>query len=185
MPVYSLEARRILRSALFVTITLAVSQFVEASEMTIVFRKSEPHTLTSTELVKLSVGDSAVVEVWARPRVNHTKIAVVEGTGYRFHVPEGQTWTDWFIRCGANGYSHSALSFMQDRFRSTKPLPDKNWFALVGAIDSPQRKPFLIGTGAFVCPMPGTGELILFANDARCFYWNNFGRIQVVVTRIH
>jgi hypothetical protein len=164
--------------------TFAVSQLMEASETTILFRKSAPHAVTSTELVKLSVGDSAVVQVWARPHVNHTRIAVMEGTGYHFLVPGGQTWTDWFIRCGANGYPHSALSFIQERFQSTKPLPDKNWFALVGAVDSPQRKPFLIGTGTLVCPMPATGELILFANDARCFYWNNFGRIQVIVTRI-
>jgi hypothetical protein len=109
---------------------------------------------------------------------------VTEGTSYRFLVPEGQTWTDWFISCGANGKPHSALSFIQERFRLTKPLPDENWFALVGAVDRPQHKPFLIGTGAFACPMPATGELILFANDARCFYWNNFGRIQVIVTRI-
>jgi hypothetical protein len=182
---YLAKGRYTLVQAFFITATFAASQVAEASEGSIVFRKSEPHATTDSELIKLSVGDSAVLEVLAKFPINHTRIALIEGRSYRFVVPRRQIWTDWFISCDADGYSHSALSIIQERFRSTKPLPNQNWFALVGAVDNRYRTPFLIGTGALVCSVPASGELVLFANDAKCFYWNNFGRIQVVVTRVY
>jgi hypothetical protein len=138
------------------------------------------------------VGDSAVVEIWARPRANHTKIFVKKGSKYSFVVPPGQIWTDWFIGTDANGYPHGPLPFIQEAFRSTKPFPDKNWFLLTGAIDRPEHAPFPIGGNPVGTPvgtpverkMTSNGELILFANDAKSFYWNNFGRIQVIITRV-
>lgn len=171
-------------SALLSIMTFAMPEFTKASESIVVFRKSEPHAMTGSQLVKLCVGDSPVVEVWARFPANHSKIAVVERASYHFFVPTGQTWTDWFIGCSAKGYSHSAVAFIQERFRSTKPLPDQNWFSLVGAVDNPRCTPFFIGAGPLIRRMLASGELILFANDAQLFYWNNFGRIQVIVTRV-
>jgi hypothetical protein len=73
---------------------------------------------------------------------------------------------------------------VQELFRGCKPLPSKNWFALAGAIDNPINFPFVIGEGEKTVPMPATGELVLFANDANGFYWNNFGSLLVAITRL-
>jgi hypothetical protein len=140
--------------------------------------------MTNREIIHLSAGDSAVVEVWAKSQANHTKIAVKQGATYRFVVPSGQTWTDWFIRTDADGYEHGPLLFLQEAFKGTKPLPDRNWFLLCGNVDRPGNAPFPIGGKPIEVSMNASGELLLFANDSKWFYWNNFGRIQVIVTRV-
>jgi hypothetical protein len=165
---------------------LAITSFsaMSQSEAIVIFRRSAPEVMTDRATVYLSVGDSAVVEVWAKSQANHTKIAVKQGSKYRFVVPSGQVWTDWFIRSDANGYPHGPLPFLQEAFQATKPLPDKNWFLLVGAIDRPENATFAIGGKPIEVLMNSSGGLILFANDSKWFYWNNFGRIQVIVTRV-
>jgi hypothetical protein len=157
---------------------------MKESEAIVTFRRSTPEIAINSKNIELSVGDSAVVEIWARPRANHTGILVKKGSKYSFVVPPGQIWTDWFVRTNAEGYPHGPLSFIQEAFRSTKPLPNKNWFLLIGAIDRPERAPFSIGGTRVVRRMTCSGELVLFANDAKAFYWNNFGRIQVIITRV-
>jgi hypothetical protein len=170
-------------------LTIASCSAIKQPETIVTFRRAAPEISTYSKTVDLSVGDSAVVEIWAKLRGNHTKIAVKEGSKYSFVVPANQIWTDWFIGTDANGYSHGPLPFVQEAFSSTKPFPNKNWFLLIGAIDRPECAPFYIGGGIpvgtpVVKQMKSSGELILFANDAKSFYWNNFGRIQVIVTRV-
>jgi hypothetical protein len=157
---------------------------MKQSGTAVLFRRSAPELSSNAKNVALSVGDSAVVEIWARRRANHTQIVVKEGSQYSFVIPSGQIWTDWFIRTDANGYPHGPLPIIQEAFRSTKPLPDDNWFLLAGAINRPDHTPFPIGGNPVEKRMPSNGELILFANDAKLFYWNNFGRIQVIITRL-
>jgi len=173
--------RQILTSFFFAITSCST---ISRSETIAIFRRSAPEIMTNRESVYLSVGDSAVVEVWAKTQANRTKIAVKQGSKYRFVVPSGQVWTDWFIRSDANGYPHGPLPFLQEAFQATKPLPDKNWFLLVGAIDRPRNATFAIGGKPIEVLMNSSGELILFANDSKWFYWNNFGRIQVIVTRV-
>jgi hypothetical protein len=165
---------------------------VRQSEAIVIFRQSTPEISPIGQTVTLSLGDSAVVEVWAKSPANHTNIRVQKGSKIRFVVPPGQIWNDWFVGTDANGYHRGPLPFIQEAFRSAKFLPDSNWFLLAGAIDRPENAPFPIGGNPAGTPvgtpvereMPSSGELILFANDAKSFYWNNFGRIQVIVTRV-
>jgi hypothetical protein len=157
---------------------------MQPSQTAVIFRQSTPELAPNCSHCTLSVGDSVVVQVWAKLHANHTKIRVTEGSAYRFVVPAGQIWTDWFIRANANGYQLGPLPFIQELFRSSKPLPDKNWFLLTGALDRPDRSPFPIGGHPVERKMTSDGELVLFANDAKSFYWNNFGRIQVIITRV-
>jgi hypothetical protein len=155
---------------------------MQKTEMAVVFRRDSVPTIVHSGNVILEPGESAVVEVWSRRPANKTRIRVTRGMQLRFLVPANQAWTDWFIHAEACGYPHGPLSFIQELLASTKPLPTENWFALSGAIGSPDDYPFLIGGKPVVVTMKGSGELVLFANDARNFYWNNFGRIQVVIT---
>jgi hypothetical protein len=165
-------------------LTFASCSAMKESEAIVTFRRSAPEIATNSKNIDLSVGDSAVVEIWARLRANHTRIFVKKGSKYSFVVPPGQIWTDWFVRTDARGYPHGPLPLIQEAFRSTKPLPNENWFLLIGAIDRPERAPFCIGGTPVVRQMKSSGELVLLANDAKAFYWNNFGRLQVIITRV-
>ena len=151
----------------------------------VVFPHTSPKVAVASEYVTLNPGDSAVVQVWARLPRNHTGIWMTARSTLRFSIPPRQQWTDWVIQTDGGGYSHGPLPIIQERFASTKPLPSENWFALLGAIDGARSSPLLIGGNGGVIDFHDTGELVLFANDARSFYWNNFGRLQVIVTRLH
>jgi hypothetical protein len=157
---------------------------IQDSQTTVIFEQDALPTGVNSPEVTLTPGESAVVEVWARLPANKTRIRVTPGMRLRFLVPPNQTWTDWLIQKGAGGYAHGPLPFIQEPFAPTKPLPGSNWFALVGQVDRPKTTPFLIGEKPVTRTMKAEGELLLFANDARDFYWNNFGRILVVITRV-
>ena len=161
---------------------------IKQSETTVLFHRGSTPTLVERGPIKLTVGESALVEVWSRLPANETRIAVAPGMEFRFLVPPGQVWTDFYVTKGASGYRRGPLAFIQERFASTKPLPDENWFCLVGAFNQPECFPFAIRTdneNPATITVHHFGQLVLFANDARSFYWNNFGRIQVVITRLN
>ncbi len=163
------------------------SEKIQESQTTVLFRPGLPPTIAQSAPINLRPGDSALVEVWARLRANATRITVTPGMRLRFLVPPGQVWTDFYTHTDASGYPHGPLGLVQERFASTKPLPDKNWFLLTGAFDRPDSFAFPIGIsnkGPVSIDMQHSGRLVLFANDARDYYWNNFGRIQVVITRL-
>jgi hypothetical protein len=61
----------------------------------------------------------------------------------------------------------SPLALIQERFRSSKPLPDRNWFALAGAIDRPEHRPFWIGAGPLVS-CASAGEWRVSSACERC-----------------
>lgn len=161
---------------------------IKESQTTVLFRRDLAPTVVKRGPINLRVGDSALVEVWARLPANATRIAVTPGMRLQFLIPPGQVWTDFYIQTDALGYPHGPLALVQECFAPTKPLPDKNWFALTGAYDHPNCFPFVIGRcgekPVTVC-VEHSGELVLSPNDARSFYWNNFGRIQVVITRLN
>ena len=157
---------------------------MENSGPTVIFPASRPALSAPAAVGMLTVGDSAIIHVKARLSVNRTHLRVNQGTRYQFLVPPCQSWTDFFISINADGYRRGPTWFVQELFRGFKPLPQKNWFALAGAIDRPTKFPFLIGCGTNAIPMDASGELVLFANDAAGFYWNNFGSIIVAITRL-
>jgi hypothetical protein len=160
---------------------------IEESQSTVVFRHDLTPSIAKPGPIDLKPGESALVEVWARLPANETRIAVTPGMRLQFLVPAGQLWTDFYIETNAAGYPRGPLAFLQERFASTKPLPNKNWFLLCGAINRPDRFPFPIGScnkGPVTVDIRGSGQLVLFANDARDYYWNNFGRLNVVIFRL-
>lgn len=157
---------------------------MKASAPPLIFLASNPVAGRPETTLTLAVGDSAVVQVRAHLPVNQTHLKVMQGTRYQFIVPPCQFWIDFFIRATAAGYRRSPIWFTQELFRGLKPLPTNNWFALVGAIDHPNNCPFLVGEETEPISMQANGMLILFANDAKGFYWNNFGSLLVAITRV-
>ena len=95
-------------------------------------------------------------------------------------VREGETWsfsaeglwTDWFVRCGPNGYRN----FLAD-ILSVRPVADEfPYFCLVGQVGSGER--FRIGRGS-THTFKMSGRLTVYANDAKGFYWNNRGSVRL------
>jgi hypothetical protein len=130
----------------------------------------------------LAVDDHRLFRVRAHEPLNRTELVVSPGEVYSIQPRRG-CWVDWFIPCGPAGY-HTPWT---DRFKSKLRNPHAPFFALmvtVGDDDS--------GSQAVVTPEhphlarlepSKQGKLTFFANDITGWYWNNWGAIEVQVTR--
>src|SRR5215217_4621502 len=104
-------------------------------------------------------------QIAARDHWNSTGIHVVAGQKYRLRI-SGE-WSDAGHRCGAEGWSGTALTNAFTVLRRARSLP---WFALVGSVD--KKRPYVHLLGESFTALT-TGELYCFANDAYGFYRNN------------
>lgn len=127
--------------------------------------------------MKLTISSAITVDIYASKKWNNTSVEVVAGEIYDF-TAEG-TWTDLGIHHTADGGTNSYMNLFNNKKRSKENL----WFALMGNIDkSPSY--FLIGSSLKQFPIPSSGTLYCFANDANRFYWNNCGKLNLTIKRI-
>ena len=125
--------------------------------------------------MRLSINETTEVEIKARRRWNETLIEISVGEQYQFTAIGN--WTDFIFTKDANGYSNSYMQLFDSWKRSKEHL----WFALIGALDKSDY--FLIGKNSCKT-FSKNGILYCFANDAKAFYWNNFGKIQLEIKRV-
>lgn len=129
----------------------------------------------------LAVGETATVPVDSRPRWVPTSIALNSGSTYRLSAIGA--WTDKLSKytCGPEGYeSDSWILRWSECLRSSRR---SRWFALIGAIGADSHTQFLIGDQLDLSPS-ASGELTCFANDVWFMRSNNYGSVQLKVTRV-
>ncbi len=128
---------------------------------------------------KLDIGSSCTTIVKATESENIVGLKIVAGEEYTITSAEKQTWHDAsrsnMPPCGEPG------SFMMNLFAILKKARKSLWFSLIAEIKD-EKKPYDL------CEAPnflasGNGELILYANDAKGFYYNNSGEIIVEIRR--
>lgn len=128
-------------------------------------------------MLRLTVGDStAPVPIHARFFWNKTGVFL--GSGERYSMRATGTWYDFGIPCGPDGYDRWYLRWATGLRR----LPAADWFFLIGALDSNLESSFRIGSNATVTSS-ADGELTCFANDIEAMYWNNWGIVDLIITR--
>lgn len=122
--------------------------------------------------------------------LNDASFDLVEGQCYRFRVPPGQTWRDWFVRCTPSGMSAPwkwAMEVMRYKLRvKTDRFGRRVEFAaLTGMIGTEESvDSFLIGNGCEIVAWK-SGRLFCFANDWPDQYKNNSGRLEVEIVVIN
>jgi hypothetical protein len=126
----------------------------------------------------LAVGESATKPIIAGNFWNDTGIRLVSGQEYHF-TAVGQ-WIDLYILCDADGVPSPNPLVIP--FETLRRMPHEQWFTLIGPIDRNPETQFRIGKERTVIA-PATGLLTCFANDVRYFYSNNFGSVELRVTR--
>lgn len=127
--------------------------------------------------MKLQISETTEVKIRARCKWNSTEIEISAGEEYAF-TATGK-WTDLLITKDADGYTNSYMQLFDSKKRAKEYL----WFALTGSIDKREDKYYLIGKKSTI-PFEETGVLYCFANDAKGFYWNNFGKLTLQIKRI-
>ena len=119
----------------------------------------------------------SVVNVAANELNRSTGISVTKGETYRI-TAEGE-WQDAdFPATDANGFK----GFTAPMFFGMllKPMPGQWYMKLCGKVGNWK---FPIGTETTVT-MKRSGELLLFANDAKGFFDNNSGSLKVSITKL-
>lgn len=117
------------------------------------------------------------IQVPANEYPTATGITVTKGDVYE--ISASGEWQDAdFKPSDANGFK----GFTAPMFFGMllKPLPGQYYMKLCGKVGNWK---FPIGTSATVT-MKRSGELMLFANDAKGFYENNSGALKVTVTQV-
>lgn len=114
------------------------------------------------------------IEVNANSYPVHSGIMVKKGETYRISA-KGQWQDASFPATDANGFR----GFTAPMFFGMllKPMPSQYYMKLCGKVGNWK---FPIGTSSTIT-MKRTGELQLFANDAKCFFDNNSGNLRVSV----
>lgn len=128
-------------------------------------------------MMKLQINETTEVKIRARCRWNSTQIEISEGEEYEF-TATGK-WTDFTIKKDADGYTNSYMQLFDAKKRAIHFL----WFALIGSLNKNEDKYYLIGKKSNIS-FDEMGILYCFANDAKGFYWNNFGQISLHIKRL-
>jgi hypothetical protein len=131
-------------------------------------------------LISLKPGESKSFVVDAAKLWNPSGIALKAGSIYDVKVEGDQTWKDWYIAAGPDGYTRETLR----PWEFLRRVPDQNWFKFTGTIGRDEKSPIPIGKALTNFSPNKSGELVCFANDIAWMYWNNRGSISVTVTRV-
>ena len=124
----------------------------------------------------LAVGERARFTIKARAKETSTGLLLCAGEQYLFDA-QGK-WRDLPFVCDANGWD----SALYKRVNSKKRKPAFPWLSLIGYLRGHAASAFLIGSyREHTCS--NEGELICYANDAESMYGNNFGSVELTVTR--
>ncbi len=141
-----------------------------------------------TAVRHLEAGDKITLNIAARRYWNDTGLHVT--TGQRYQLTAHGTWIDFYIPCAADGYQaprwllRGPLGRLTRTVQKLRREPEGNWFMLIGTVRAAgHRHNFACGRSREV-QMPATGQLEFFANDVPGFYWNNWGSIQLEITRL-
>lgn len=136
------------------------------------------------EHLRLKLGETQSVRVFAKQAENHSGVMMKEGDKYRVSVPKDQTWWDSRYK---NSPPCGTPPFIMRLFPSLfKREPKAEWFSLMAHVQGDSKPQDMCTTKSDGSQFfaDGCGELLFFANDAGWFYENNSGCIEVIVQRV-
>jgi hypothetical protein len=120
-----------------------------------------------------------------------TKMSVSAGDVIEITVPDGQTWTDWYIPSGPQGRTTfiQALALPWLRVRTDDNGKRGEFFTLIAAIVTAVephqlKQRFAVGQGPLRFTARFEGKLICFANDVLRLYGNNKGSMTIHVQKL-
>lgn len=127
--------------------------------------------------MKLAINQEETFKIRAFKQWNDTNLEIKAGETYVF-TSTGK-WFDFFICCDANGYKRWYLKYAEKKRRA----PGELWFALMGSINHGKKQYYQLYSRKPIT-FEESGQLTCFANDLKCMYFNNWGKVKLVVKRI-
>lgn len=130
------------------------------------------------EIHRMEQGEQRTLTVKANERYSMQRIAVRAGERYLVKCDSGQRWVDMVIWSSPLGYPNPLARLFG------LPVRNARCFCLCGTYNETDTNAFAIGTEYLVEHIASDAILSFFANDVRGFEWNNWGSVQVEVTRL-
>jgi hypothetical protein len=142
---------------------------------------SNPSAILANPSRTLVVGEQRSLCVRAHCFWNDTELEVKQDEEYS--VTASGEWWDWIFPSDAGGYQPPRWSVFQTLTARLRRLPKEKWFVLGAQLLPDDGHRYALGLNGGL-KIRSNGRLILFANDARGFYWNNWGSITVAIRRL-
>jgi hypothetical protein len=130
--------------------------------------------------MEYTIKTNNVIEItlYARDYYSRNSLVIEPGETYRIVSKKCQYWWDWFIPSAASGYWNPLAIHLGLRVKTAK------CFSLCGAYNRDENTVFEICTDAVIIAQQNKRLLYFFANDNKKAYWNNWGRIKIIVERL-
>lgn len=130
--------------------------------------------------MKYTISPNQMIEitVYAKDFYSRHSLIINPGETYRITSKKSQYWWDWFVPSSPSGYCNPLAVRLGLRVKTAK------CFSLCGAFDEDENTVFEIGKSAVAPVQQNKRSLYFFANDYRKAYWNNWGRIKIIVERV-
>lgn len=130
---------------------------------------------------RLAVGASCVASIKAEISENTVGLHLQRSEEYIVTVAGDQVWHD-------GSYDHippegGSGNLLMNLFAFLKKHRDAEWFALIGEIKGANKCHLHDLSKSSNLLAEEDGLLILYANDARGFYWNNRGKVAAIISR--
>lgn len=135
----------------------------------------------------LEINESITITVDSEKLFNHTGILVEKSESYIITTAPDDTWTDGSITCDANGWHTDDVTLGWKEIpikiaRKMRRVKDADWFTLCASVGRVDETAKAVGS-AGQYDVTKDGELTFFANDLKSKIDNNFGSIDVTITR--
>lgn len=127
---------------------------------------------------KLNANETVEVVIFARDFYSRHSLAIEPNETYQVTCKRKQRWWDWFIPSSPAGYRNILVEWAGLRLETAR------CFCLCGAFDKDENQLFKIGKSCNIGPQQKKVALYFFANDCKKAYWNNWGKIKVVISRL-
>ena len=128
----------------------------------------------------LEINQTCAAEVDSANPANPTGLFVKRNEEYEITVPGGQKWCD--ASYTNQPPSGDVGSFFMNLFAWLKKDRSAKWFTMIAEIQG-EGVPYDMACSSLL-RAGRCGNLLLYANDARGFYWNNKGKILVEIRRV-
>jgi hypothetical protein len=126
---------------------------------------------------KLQLGDTKQLTVFAADRYSRNIVAAEPGQQYHIRYQQGKRWVDLIIPATAAGYKNPLADLFGQRLKGI------NCFCLCATFNDNDNYAFPIGLEhTFTTSL--AGSLTFFANDVPGYDWNNWGSIEIIVSRL-
>ena len=137
------------------------------------------------EPVELKIGEFTEVTVCACRPWNESGIQVLKGQQYSFKAEVVSDWIDGGVPADPyEGWQGGFYRFIGYLGSYLKRSEKADWYALVGSIDKNDEHTFaVVDISSDVLTMNRSGNLYFYANDKKGRYFNNKGKVALLVKR--